>query len=240
MRPQTPCTPCIHARMHTRSMPMLTRHAHARTHRTTADRSPSTPAGCTASSSIRRRPPPAPTTRRSGACGRRTAAGASTSGTGARRTWWRRCGARRRCVVAVADSRVAGHMRVGRVWSARGVWDLAFSRRSGGGCTKQCLTGLQPAAFPPFHQQDGQPIPLHASGLPVTAKPLVDGGKLYDQEGVSVRAAKHRSSRIVAPGGTRCSYFHACVCMHGGCMGVLLHASGLHGGRCMLMATTGS
>ena len=48
--------------------------------------------------------------------------------------------------------------------------------------------------------KDSQSVPLLANGLPVTAKPLVDAGLLFDEDGVSIATSKHRLQRIVSAG----------------------------------------
>lgn len=57
-----------------------------------------------------------------------------------------------------------------------------------------------PMLYPIPGVQDNQAIALHPSGLPLTAKPLVDAGLLYDDEGASIKASKHRMARIVSAG----------------------------------------
>jgi hypothetical protein len=42
--------------------------------------------------------------------------------------------------------------------------------------------------FPFFTLQQDTPLALHPTGLPLTAKPLIDAGLLYDDEGQSIRA----------------------------------------------------
>ena len=58
-------------------------------------------------------------------------------------------------------------------------------------------------------KQDHQAIPLHASGLPVTARPLIDAGLLYDDEGASIKTSKHGGGRIASTGALSCRW--SCV-----------------------------
>jgi len=60
--------------------------------------------------------------------------------------------------------------------------------------------------------QDHQAIPLHPSGLPLTAKPLIDAGLLFDDEGASIKTSKHRLARIVSTGGGWGAAAAACCC----------------------------
>lgn len=214
---------------------MHTQAPHAHSMRPTC-RWSSTAAGHTGSSSIRRRMRRTPTTARSGACVRGTRGATSTSRTRARRMSRRCCVARPRCAPICVPTR--GHqLPVALLLSfnslvcplepliAQTAARLTFgpavphTNQTKRGCllSTGCAiwwtvvsSTLPLATRSP--KQDHQAIALHPSGLPVTAKLLIDGGLLYDDEGVSIKTSKHRMARIVSTGERRvaCGLSHAC------------------------------
>jgi hypothetical protein len=84
-----------------------------------------------------------------------------------------------------------------------------------------------PALPPVTALQDHQAVPLHPSGLPLTAKPLIDAGLLYDDEGTSIRTSKHRMQRIVSTGASS-------WVLHGACMGGHMAPSCTRTQHCMV------